>query len=185
MAAATANGTTNYDPTYWDAEDGVYSAINTNGNATATALMNTNTWTTQASVSAGAFPAQANAVSQNWGALSVSGTGFLLIKVPYTLTVDRTGGGDVSAFGQIYSSAAGTNSSLNAAVFLSNWDPVSSRSGVLNFALYSEGSYKGWLNVYTSAAANVAAVPEPESYSLMLCGLALMGVMARRRKARS
>jgi len=32
---------------------------------------------------------------------------------------------------------------------------------------------------------SVTAVPEPESYAMMLAGLALMGTIARRRKSKS
>lgn len=39
------------------------------------------------------------------------------------------------------------------------------------------------LGQYTSGSFQVAAVPEPETYALMLGGLGLVGWMARRRKA--
>jgi hypothetical protein len=39
-------------------------------------------------------------------------------------------------------------------------------------------------NVDNVVFGNVSAVPEPESYALMLAGLALMGTIARRRKAK-
>ena len=37
---------------------------------------------------------------------------------------------------------------------------------------------------FSLEGATVAAVPEPESYTLMLAGLALVGVLKRRRIAR-
>lgn len=35
------------------------------------------------------------------------------------------------------------------------------------------------------ASASVAVIPEPESYALLLAGLALTGFMARRKKAQN
>jgi hypothetical protein len=40
-------------------------------------------------------------------------------------------------------------------------------------------SYSGLLNITT-----VAAVPEPETYAMMLAGLGMVGMLARRRRAR-
>lgn len=52
----------------------------------------------------------------------------------------------------------------------------------------SDGNFQGFDNVtFGSAVAleppSVAAIPEPETYALMLAGLGLVGFMARRRKA--
>ena len=53
------------------------------------------------------------------------------------------------------------------------------------------GNYEGGasFNFTTSGAAvslsqTVAAVPEPESYAMLLAGLGLMGAIAKRRKAK-
>jgi hypothetical protein len=50
-----------------------------------------------------------------------------------------------------------------------------------NYAGYGLGAANGTA-FYTEAGATVAAVPEPESYAMILAGLGLLGFMARRRK---
>jgi len=56
---------------------------------------------------------------------------------------------------------------------------TTSGSGVLAFGVVDQGDYNNtsalWLD-------NVTVVPEPETYALMLAGLGLVGMMARRRK---
>jgi hypothetical protein len=56
-------------------------------------------------------------------------------------------------------------------------------SGTLNQQLASNqwGNYSTFT---TNVAAAVAAVPEPETYAMLLAGLGLMGTVARRRKAK-
>lgn len=52
----------------------------------------------------------------------------------------------------------------------------------LDFVVGNNGSYS-WGNTPLSVTIDgVAAVPEPESYAMMLVGLGLLGFMARRRK---
>jgi hypothetical protein len=88
---------------------------------------------------------------------------------------------------------------VNNATFQYSFDNTSWISGVLpknngNFALSSTGSdfyfrYGGsvkdqfYLSSMTVSA--VTAVPETETYAMMLVGLGLMGAVARRRKAKS
>ncbi|MBQ1764805.1 MAG: PEP-CTERM sorting domain-containing protein [Aquincola sp.] len=42
-----------------------------------------------------------------------------------------------------------------------------------------------FIKIHLDTALNVAAVPEPETYALMLAGLAGVGLAARRRRAQA
>jgi hypothetical protein len=59
-----------------------------------------------------------------------------------------------------------------------------SRSGNLVFGIVASDAGTGSLSVGINATANgtVGAVPEPESYAMLLAGLGLMGAVVRRRK---
>lgn len=54
----------------------------------------------------------------------------------------------------------------------------------LTFANHSGASQSYWLNAQASASAStaLAPVPEPETYAMLMAGLGLVGVMARRRR---
>ena len=77
--------------------------------------------------------------------------------------------------------------STNASYSLNSADPFSPLT--LNFTPGSNGSYSfSYLNVGGDDVGalldnvSVSPVPEPEIYAMLLAGLGLMGVMARRRK---
>jgi hypothetical protein len=58
--------------------------------------------------------------------------------------------------------------------------PVAAGAYYINIKGTSSGSFGGAYNGSISTTA-VTAVPEPESYAMLLAGLGLMGVIARRR----
>lgn len=82
------------------------------------------------------------------------------LSAAYGTLVGQIGGGDFFVVGTQYAGSAATSGMLK----LYYWDS--------NFGDNSQ---------YVSA--NVAAVPEPETYALMLAGLAAVGFVARRRRA--
>ncbi|WON72498.1 PEP-CTERM sorting domain-containing protein [Nitrosospira sp. Is2] len=59
-----------------------------------------------------------------------------------------------------------------------------SRAGNLVFGIVASDAGTGSLSVGFNASAHgaVVAVPEPESYAMLLAGLGLMGAVVQRRK---
>jgi PEP-CTERM motif len=105
--------------------------------------------------------------------------------------------------GTIFSNAASwvgaatpiTGTLVNAAVINSaSWGPINSVlpynsypwGAVVNNPnanwIWTSGINSGDVNVLFRTTSPVAAVPEPETYAMMLAGLGLMGFMVRRKK---
>lgn len=61
-------------------------------------------------------------------------------------------------------------------------NPYLDSSGWLDSNGFSKYAYSAYINDGLSATNYVFAVPEPETYAMMLAGLGLLGLRARRRK---
>jgi len=141
----------------------------------------------------GASQSDAGLSAQIYRTFSLQDSQSVLIKVPYTLTLNVAdaglGSNATANFG--LNVWGGTNLSFNAGVsksFAQNIVGSLSKSGFLNIYIGNDsGATEQYvINGYASAVAtSVAAVPEPETYAMLLAGLGLMGVIAKRRKSKA
>ncbi len=176
-------------------------------NWTDTAETNADAGTTYASTVASPLSFSGNAVSMENGYTTASGgrtvnfhvdgPGVLTVTVPYTisLTGDTTGcyycynydHASVSGHANFYSYADhGSSSSDSQASFsLDNyyWNhSPQSQSGTLVFGVFASGAGDGSLQLnFDLATQGASMVPEPESYAMLLAGLALLGTIVKRR----
>lgn len=126
---------------------------------------------------------------------SFDGPGMLTVSVPYTISL--TGATSVccnaddaavkgTASFNSFADGRSSNSSSNVSFSINSFGDLSStsRSGNLVFGIVASDAGTGSLSVGINATANgtVGAVPEPESYAMLLAGLGLMGAVVRRRK---
>jgi hypothetical protein len=92
------------------------------------------------------------------------------------VNMDLDGGGSINFGGATLNGVAFTQTSADRWSLASTFIPP----GVLTLTIWGSvtdgGSYGGNLNVL------MAPVPEPETYAMLLGGLGLLGVVARRRK---
>jgi hypothetical protein len=135
-------------------------------------------------------PVEALSAGSRTAAFSLDGPGVLTVSVPYTISI--AGGQPFNFFDAISASVSGNgsfNGSVNDPVFfsLSSFEGPSpqTQSGNLVFDIAAEGAGTGTLEVRfnLSSQAPVIPIPEPESYAMLLGGLALISVFARRHIA--
>ncbi len=94
----------------------------------------------------------------------------------FSSTIEILAGGHVLASSTIRGGTAGTTV-LQTVSFLSGASDAYLGQN-LGIALVSRGGQSDWDNV----RLNLAPVPEPETYAMMIAGLGLLGFMARRKK---
>jgi PEP-CTERM motif len=170
---------------------------------TTSANTNADAGLSSSSALASALSFEGNAVSLSGSASSsgdrtvnffVNGPGVITATVPYTISLTGDTSdcyycynydhASVSGSANFYSDANhGTSSSnSNASFSLDNnyWShSPQSQSGTLVFGIFASGAGTGSLDVNYNLS--VSAVPEPESYTMLLAGLGLMGAVIRRR----
>jgi hypothetical protein len=126
---------------------------------------------------------------------SFDGPGMLTLSVPYTISLTGityvccnfdTASVSGSASFNSYTNGGSSNSSSSASFSIDSYANLSStsRAGNLVFGIVASDAGTGSLSVGFNASSNgaVGAVPEPESYAMLLAGLGLMGAIVQRRK---
>ena len=89
-----------------------------------------------------------------------------------------------------FSNGAATSGTLNTVTQAGAWDGLQAMSLEVTLGSHAEQSGPGlssiaMTNVSYGFAVMAAPVPEPETCAMLLAGLGLVGVMARRRKAKA
>jgi hypothetical protein len=136
--------------------------------------------------------------SWNFDTLLIRSGGTATISVPYTISADLSGLGDsvasatvklyVTSFNNVRVNESFTGSEYNSFDSVSAMSmyglPGGTHTGILSLSFSnptdSVVSYE--FQIYGGSLASVQAVPEPETYGLMLAGLAVLGGARRSRR---
>lgn len=131
------------------------------------------------------------ATALNSGTFSLEQAGTVTFTVFYTLAVNKPGGNALSDFGASFlnfnaASADGTSGGdLSADLYsFAQLTGIGSTSGSFVLTVSLLANQLGFYTLDGRAESfAVAAIPEPETWALMLAGLAGVGAVVRRRKA--
>ena len=134
-----------------------------------------------------------NAYSQTLGSISLDAGAIVTFAVPFTVSVTASNAGpnewaSATAYWSL-SDNSGYSTSSQKYIYANQWQASNSYSGILYLTFQNNSggtqNYSLSAEVYTSAGSSIAAVPEPETYAMLLAGLGMVGMIARRRRQTS